>query len=155
MTKAILPTKPLDVDGMRRALENALTMSAKAVQVDFGVTVQTWDHGVTFAIEQPAPLARTVATDDSIYGMLNAGTKAHRILPRNGGTLRFNSPFKAKTSPRSISSGPGARGSNEVWARGVDHPGTTAREWDQVIAEKWKKLLPTQLQRAIDAEVSR
>lgn len=154
-SKVILPKRLVsDPARMGRAIANQLNMTALAVKVDFGVTVQTWSDKPSFTIEAQGDWSRTVGTDDDIYAMLNEGTGPHVIAPRRGGVLAFRTPFQAKTLPRSISSGPGRRGANVAFTRGVvHHPGTKAREWDTVIAEKWDRLFAQQMQRAIDAEV--
>ncbi|KPV42212.1 hypothetical protein SE17_44480, partial [Kouleothrix aurantiaca] len=73
-SRVILPKKLIsNPEAMRRALTNGLEAAARAIQVDFGVTTQTWEHGVTFAIEAPTPWQRLIGTSDSIYTMLNEG----------------------------------------------------------------------------------
>ena len=152
--KAILPRNLISNPAkMRRVITNTLNEQALAIQVDFQVTVATWDNKPSFSIKASG-WRREIGTDGEIYSMLNAGTKAHRILPKNGKVLRFRGPFQAKTVPNSISSGPGGKGTDETFARGVNHPGTKARNWDKTIAKKWRRLLGKQFQRAIDAAVN-
>jgi len=152
--KLIIPKKLIaDPQKMARALTNALNGVAKDIQVDFKVTTQTWKHRADFAISNPATYTRRVATDDTIYGYVSGGTRPHRIAPKGGGMLRFNTPFKAKTVPNKIMSGPGSVGGATVFSRGVNHPGTTARNFDVAIKEKWDKQFAQIMQRAIDSEV--
>lgn len=154
-SKAIIPKQlACNPVAMARVIENTLNARALDIKLDFGITVQTWDHKVSFEIANPSPWERTVSTEDDIYVMLNKGTKKHRILPKSGGVLRFTGPFQAKTVPNSISSGSGSKGSKETFSRGVDHPGTEARNWSKAIAKKWRRLITGLFQRAIDAEVS-
>jgi hypothetical protein len=127
-------------------------MSALAVKVDFEVTSQTWKHQPSFTIKA-SPGERVISTADEIYGYVDQGTRPHVIRPRAGKRLRFSPGGRAKTSPGQIRSGSGARGSGVVWAKQVNHPGTKARNFSKAIAAKWRKLLPQQMQRAIDAEV--
>lgn len=151
-SKVIIPRKlSVDPAKMARAIQNTLTNVAENIRIDFLVTVQTWEHKPTFAIIASA-WSRTVGTDGDIYAMLNKGTRPHIIRPKAGGVLVFRTPFRSKTLPRSISSGAGGKGLNQVITRGpVHHPGTAAREWDQVIAQKWDKQVGPIFQRAIDA----
>lgn len=150
---AILPKgKKLN---MRRVIENTLTAQAKAIKVDFALPAQTWRHKVGVSIATTAPYERTITVDDDIYAMLNEGTKAHDIKPkRPGGVLRFQGPFRAKTVPNEIRSNKGGVGKVVTWSRGVHHPGTKARNWDRVIAKKWRERLGGIFQRAIDSEVT-
>lgn len=152
MTKAILPKKlAADPKRMARVLTNALGASAKAVQVDFKVTTQTWQHQPTFAITSPSPYVRQIATDDAVYAMLNQGTKPHVITPKRSKVLRFTGPFRPKSRPGYIGSNKGSQGSAEVFTRQVNHPGTTARAWSKAIKRKWDRQFAAQMQRAIDA----
>lgn len=140
---------------MRRVIENTLTAQAKAIKVDFALPAQTWRHKAPVSIAKTAPYERTITVDDEIYAMLNEGTAAHDIKPkRPGGLLRFQGPFRAKTVPNEIRSNKGSVGNVVTWSRGVHHPGTKARNWDRVIAKKWRERLGGIFQRAIDAEVT-
>ncbi len=151
-SKVVLPKKLIsDPAKMAKVIQNTLNEQALAVKIDFEVTVQTWGDPASFTVVAPSPFVREIGTGDSIYSMLNAGTKPHAILPKRGKTLRFRGPFQAKTVPNSISSGPGSVGTTEMYRRGVQHPGTEARNWDTVIAKKWRRLFARQMQRAIDA----
>jgi len=154
-SRLIIPKKLIaDPAKMARALTNGLNATAKGVQTDFNVTVQTWQHKPTFAISSPTPYQREISTDDTIYAFVNEGTKAHDIRPKQpGGRLLFTTPFRAKTVPRQIRSNAGSKGSTPVVAQVVHHPGTEARAFDVVIAEKWDKQMPTIMQRSIDSEV--
>jgi hypothetical protein len=154
-SRVIIPRRlSVDPKAMSRAIVSTLNAVALDIQTDFRVTVQTWSDKPTFAIASPTPWTRTIGTSDAIYSMLNEGTKEHDIFPKAGGILVFGTPFRSKTLPRSISSGPGFKGKNKVISRhGVHHPGTAAREWDTTIAAKWDKQVGTIFQRAIDAAV--
>lgn len=140
---------------MRRVIDNTLTAQAKAIKVDLALPAQTWRHKVGVSIATTAPYERTITVDDDIYAMLNEGTKAHDIKPkRPGGILRFQGPFRAKTVPNEIRSNKGSVGNVVTWSRGVHHPGTKARNWDRVIAKKWRERLGAIFQRSIDSEVT-
>lgn len=153
-SKVILPKKLIvDVKAQKRAVTNTLNATAKGIKADFGVTTQTWNHRPEFTIEAPEAYVREIGTDDPVYNMLNEGTPEHDIRPRHSKVLHFQTPFRSKTVPRQIRSRKGATGKNDVFSRGVHHPGTEAREWDKVIAEKWGRQLGTIFQRAIDSEL--
>jgi hypothetical protein len=149
----IIPKKlSVDPRKMAQAITNTLNATALGIRTDFAVTVQTWNDKPLFAITSPTVYTREIGTDDAIYAMLNEGTKAHEIFPKPGKILVFGTPFRSKTLPRQIASGPGSKGKQKVISRhGVHHPGTDARQWDTTIADKWRKQFPTVMQRAIDA----
>lgn len=140
---------------MRRVIENTLNAQAKAIKVDLALPAQTWRHKAPATIAKTGPYERTITVDDPIYVMLNDGTKPHDIKPKKpGGMLRFQGPFRAKTVPNEIRSNKGSVGAVVTWSRGVHHPGTKARNWDRVIAKKWRGRIGDIFQRAIDSEVT-
>lgn len=154
-SRVIIPKKlSVNPQAMARAITNTMNATALAIQTDFRVTAQTFDDKPTFAIDSPTAYTRTIGTDDENYTRLNVGTRPHIIAPRPGGTLVFRTPFRSKTVPRTIGSGAGSKGRNVVFTRKpIHHPGTEARAFDQVIAEKWRRQFAQIMQRAIDAEV--
>lgn len=152
--KLILPKQLIaDPKKLARALGNALNGVAKDIQLDFRVTTQTWEHKPSFPISSPSAYRRIVSTDDQIYAFVNDGTRAHIIRPKGGGVLVFRGPFRAKTVPNQIASTAGSVGTAETFTRGVNHPGTKARNFDKAIHDKWERLFGPIMQRAIDAEV--
>jgi hypothetical protein len=150
----IKPTKLVFNAAQRaRVIQNTLTATAKAIKVDHDVTTQTWSNRPTFTIDTPTPYERTIATDDAIYAMLDAGTKAHTIKPRRGGgILKFTTPFRSKTLPNQIMSRAGSKGTASAIARVVHHPGTAPRKWAKTVAAKWQQQVGAIFQRALDAE---
>lgn len=148
---AILPKhKKLN---MRRVIENTLTAQAKAIKVDLALPAATWRHKAPVSIATTAPYERTITVADEIYAMLNEGTRAHDIVAKNKPFLVFKYPFRPKTVPNEIRSNKGGVGNQWAKKRVVKHPGTKARNWDRVIAKKWRERLGSIFQRAIDAEV--
>jgi len=138
---------------MELAIVNSLDMTARAIKVDFGVTTQTWRRRPMFQIDEPAWDTRDIYTTSEIYGYVSGGTRPHVIRPRMASRLAFPANYAAKTTPRSIASRPGGSSGPTVTAREVFHPGTQAREFDIVIAEKWGRQFPVTLDRAIAAAI--
>lgn len=150
---AIKPKRsPFRPDQMRRVVTNTMSALAKAIKVDYDVTTQTWDNRPKVTIAGSGPDEREIAVQSAIYAMLEGGTKPHLIRPRRAKVLAFRSPFRAKTVPNQIMSGPGSQGSTDVFTKAVRHPGTKPRNWSKVIAQKWRKQAPVVMQRAIAAE---
>lgn len=155
--KAVIPTRlALDPQRLMRGIQNGLDASARAVKVDFGVTTQTWKKKPEFTITETDD-GRIVGTDDEIYGYVNDGTPAHDITPKRGKILVFpwggKGSYRPKTSVRTIGSTDGGSSGGIVKLKRVKHPGTDAREFDAVIAEKWREQFPQTMQRALDSEV--
>jgi hypothetical protein len=151
----IKPDRPVfSLAHQRRAITATLEMVADGIAQDFDKTTATWHDRPSFAVRKRGEFVREISTSHRVYAMLNEGTREHLILPRASKVLRFQTPFRAKTVPRSISSGPGSQGGDTVWSRGVHHPGTEPREWDQTIADKWSADVGRLFQRAIGEAVS-
>ncbi len=141
---AIVPRGNLpDGAQMARVIENTLTAVALDVQVDFGVTVQTWKHKPKFSIKRER-YKRTVSTSDKVYKFVTRGTKVRRAL--------MSPDFMPKTRTGWIGSNKG-RGGVVFISKRLKLPGIKAREFEETIQAKWKKLMPKVFQRAIDAEV--
>ena len=112
---------------------------------DFGDIVQrklqsatrTWEHKPEFKIdvlsEGSASARVMVSTDSKIFGYVNDGTRPHTIVPkRPGGVLAFNSRFSPKSRPGSLQARRGFSGPPVRFSRGVRHPGTQARKFDEL-----------------------
>src|SRR4030042_951153 len=138
VTKAIKPAR-LQVEAMRAALEAKADEVSKDILLEFEITTATWEHQVKFEREisvGPNSIDVLVGTDDEIYGYVNGGTRAHVILPKGDYPLKFQAGYSAKTTPGLISSKSGGPYGEVVFARGVIHPGTEARNFDENIAKK-------------------
>lgn len=143
-----------DLRRAARASQNGLDAAAKGVQADFAATTRTWNHQPEFTITAPSPDRRLITTDDAVWSMLDDGTRPHTIRPRFGKVLRFAAGGTPKSRRRYLGANKGSTGTQLVYARGVDHPGTEAREWSTAAQEKWDTQLPIVMQRAIDSEVT-
>ena len=140
-------------DKLARAVANTLDGAAKGALVDFKVTTQTWNHQPDFAIDQPSADRRVVGTDDDIYGYVTHGTKPH-VIVAHGKALAFpGGGFRPKSRPRYIGANKGSKGGAIIFRPRVNHLGSAPREFDEAIAEKWRKELPVVMQRAIDSEL--
>ena len=129
----------LKAGAAQRIMRNALRTEARHIKKEFEKTTATWDHDVDFREHTHLKLSYSVMsveveTDDEIYHFVSGGTKPHDIRPKKqGGTLAFQSGYKAKTSPRQIGSRSGGSFGATVFAKAVKHPGTKAREFPEVI----------------------
>jgi len=151
----IIKPKKMKVDALRLALLNELRAVGKDVKQDFESTTRTWEHKPKFEISisltAPGPILE-VSTSDEIYRYVNKGTRRHLIWAgaytgkSDKKVLAFPSASTSKTTPRVIGSGPGSRSSDKVIRPYVDHPGTKARNFDEEIAKKWKKLFKRRME---------
>jgi len=150
--KPIHPSK-LNLPAMQQELEDEANSIADDIMLDFLLTTGTWEHDVKFEkIVQVGPdsIEILVDTDDEIYGYVNNGTRPHVILPKKeGGVLAFPSAYSAKTTPGIASSHAGGSSGETVFAKGVLHPGTEARKFDEIISKDWEKRFKSRLQEAM------
>ena len=135
VTKAIKPAR-LKSEAMFKALERAADTFSKDILLEFELTTGTWEHKVKFEREVsvgPASIDILVGTDDEIYNYVDKGTREHVILPKGDYPLAFQSGYNAKSTPGLISSKSGGPYGDVVYARGVIHPGTEPRNFDETI----------------------
>ena len=148
--KQIKPAR-LNEPGMRRAILSAMQETGKEIKKDFDRTTVTWKSRPEFEIVMSITkgLELFVWTDNEIYGYVSEGTEEHVILPVNAKALRFREGYHAKTKPRVIQSFSGGPFGKVVFAAGVIHPGTEAREFAQVIQKKWQPRFKRRMEKAM------
>lgn len=151
MTRAIIPNSMISLAAQRSAVKAAMDNAAKQAKAEFEKTTATWSRRPEFTIEAPSEFSRTIATDSEIYGYVNDGTRPH-IIPVSGTAVIFPGGLP-KTAPRIIGSGTGSPGKRTFTTKPIHHPGTEAREFDDVIAEQMEPKLATEIQRAVDGGV--
>jgi hypothetical protein len=153
----IVPPK-LDAKRLIRGLRNGMKNASENVIVDFMTTTKTWKHQPEFKATEVSAAEWIISTDDSVWSMLDDGTKPHIIRPKRAKRLRFQwggqGSYKAKTRPGYLGSNKGRVSGPIVFRKQVRHPGTKPRKWTDAAKVKWDRELGDIVQRAIDAEVS-
>jgi len=97
-----------------------------------------------------------VTINDQIYTWVSGGTRPHVIRPKGPGyPLRFQSGYKAKTIPGSLTPSGGGKFGPEVRAFEVHHPGTAPRRFVETASEKVELEIPRILQAEIERELSK
>lgn len=140
-------TKAINFNRFATAAQRGLRDAAEDAVKDFEKTTATWKTAVVFTIKEQKD-GFVIGTDNRIWIYGDKGTRAHRIVAHRK-RLRFGIGGRAKTRPGFIGSQAGARGGGQVFARAVNHPGTTARGWSKLIAAKYK----AQMSRYIDKRI--
>lgn len=154
--EAVVPKQDVvDVKKLLGVIRGAQLEVARGMRTDLQKTTRTWKTKVIFVIKVTgvSEAVIEVYTDNQIYAYVTYGTKPHIIRPRRGKVLAFGKPFRAKTSVRWLGSRNGVKGTQTVYAREVHHPGTEARMFHEVIADKWQPVFTALLQRRIDNAV--
>lgn len=152
LAKAIKPKK-LDIPAMVKALSDEAEAISKDMLLDFEVTTAGWEHPVLFEriiSIGPTSIDILVGTDDEIYTYVDKGTRPHLILPVRAKALHFQSGYKAKSVPNVITSNMnGGPFGDDVFSKGVMHPGTEARNFDETIRKKWEPIFKRRMQAAM------
>ena len=150
---AILPKGDIiNVKQLMGVIRGAGVEVGRGMRTDLEKTTRTWKHKPIFTIriDTKGDALVSVFTDSLIYYFVSHGTEPHIIKPRRKKVLAFNVPFTAKTKVRWIGSRNGSRGKLQVFSKGVMHPGTEAREYDQVVTDKSQPKFEILMQRRID-----
>ena len=152
----VIKPKKMNQRAFNAVLLDTLADAEKGILKDFTDTTKTWKHKPEFEhghMLNPRRGKAYVQTDDEIYGYVNNGTRPHRIPKTGNARLRFKwggkGSYRPKTKPRTFGSRPGGPTGPWTGAAWVQHPGTKAREFDQIIAKRWKSLLPRALRSAL------
>lgn len=128
-----------------KAIEAAKIAETEDVVKDFEKTWKTWRHKPRVTVRITKDGAET-RVNDQVWNWLDQGTKPHVIMPRRAKRLRFQLGFTPKTRVGSLSSGGGGSSGPTVFSRGVNHPGTKARGWSELIQEASEKRFPGRVQ---------
>lgn len=146
LVKLIKPGK-MDLKQLEADLFAVMEAEGKRCVTDFQRTTRTWRNKPPFAhlvvmrgmkdavvragLTSWVHGSAIVGKNAEVWGMLNVGTRPHPIRPRRAKLLRFRTGYKAKTTPRQMTSRAGGTYGDVVFSRGVMHPGTDAREWTE------------------------
>jgi len=155
--QAIKPPKMPTGEEYAKAMQAAVQKSAGLVLRDLQSTVRTWKTKVVFDVtitEQNGNYSVVAGTDSDVYKYVDEGTRAHPIKPKRSKYLRFSSGYRAKTRPQIIGSQDGGRTGDDVFSKGVNHPGTKARQFTKVIVSRRQKTVEQEVSQAI-AKVNR
>lgn len=136
--KQIKPSR-LRVDAMRLQLLNDMRKVGTGIKADFEKTTATWKTPVKF--EEQISLSGgpqvEIFTLSKIYGYVDQGTRPHVIRPKKAKALRFQSGYKAKTTPGIIGSSAGGPFGDVVFSKAVNHPGNAPRNFSKEIQKIW------------------
>jgi hypothetical protein len=138
---------------MLAALGKESQAVADDILLDFELYTATWEHEVKFeeiVAVGPKTIEAFVGTDDEIFGYVDQGTRPHVIRPKNAKALHFFPGYVPKTQPGMEVSGKGGYSgdSQEVFSKGVNHPGTEPRH---IVEDKQKEWQPKFLKRMQEA----
>lgn len=111
------------------AVEQGLDQASLEALQDFEKTTETWMDKPAFDVQKETG-QRTIGTDSQIYSYINDGTAVRYAT--------MTPDFEAKTEPRVLGARAGSGGVLFV-SRRVPKPGIRAREFDDVIANKFEQ----------------
>lgn len=137
--KALKPAALPSADEYLAAIEKSTYKAAGLLLRDLEATVRTWNKKPTFDVtitRTGDDYSVTAGTDNEIYGYVDGGTKAHAIRPKRSKYLRFSSGYKAKTRVGIIGSNDGGSSGDDVFSKGVWHPGFPGRKFTETIQKR-------------------
>lgn len=140
--KVIIPQKALFNSGkFIAALKTHLRQKTDPdLKRFFKGTTEGWQKQPEFRahhFETAQQIGVRVYTSDDIYGLVNAGSPPHLILPRNRGFLRFQPGYSSATKPGSLRSRAYRRTGKTVKRGSVKHPGFAARKFNKQIKDAY------------------
>lgn len=150
--RAILPSVPTNPALLATLLDAGNRRIADQIKRDFERTTRTWTKKVTFFVTKKKSGAEIVwfaGTENKVYGYVSLGTIPHTIRAKNAPYLRFQTGYKAKTTPNVLGSGQG--GASGAWVQTVEvhHPGTDARNFHVIIADRFRDKVVLEANRAL------
>lgn len=157
LVKPIVP-RIYDTKALRRTIETEFEAEGKHQVREFKKTVSSWEGekpNFTYEFEVThtdatllvGPTGSKHAVQKWVW--TDQGTRPHTIRAKRAPLLRFQSGFRAKTTPYKFMSSRGWRGGNWVSARSVRHPGTKPRYWSVTMRKKRKKPLYNRIDKAV------
>lgn len=141
---------------LREVLMQELDAGADLLLRRYQKTTRTWTTQVEFYIIKTA-FTRSVRTKNSTFIYVDRGTPPHTIESKNPsiGFLQFRKGYRAKTTPRLISSKKGGEYGKYVRKDIVQHPGIEAREFSETIQAEVAPIIVERIERKIAAAIRR
>ena len=155
--KYTLPKMKFGAKDFVNAVERAMrTQTGPGVQRVLEGTVNGWENKPEFRFKQTTTsnkisiLIYADGKNADLYSLVNKGSPAHIIRPRqSGGLLRFQPGYSAATKPRSLMSKGKKRSGDFVSASVVSHPGFEAREFDVTTADYYEPKFQREMRASI------
>ena len=154
MPKWIKP-KRIPIGEIDRRLRFALEQAGAIVRADYQLFTATWEHDSLpeWHAKAPRKVGRDLIwdywTDSTPFIYVELGTEPHTIRARFAPMLKFQTGFIAKTKPRQLMSGPGARFGDWASKLEVQHPGNEPRNVSIEIAKRVQPYLVRYIAQAI------
>lgn len=156
--KAFIPSTPKDPKQFSKELERRYARIAEQIRRDFDKTVSTWEKKPKFTVKRIRDASGAIifeaGTDNEIYGYVTMGTEAHVIRAKNAPFLSFRYGGSPKTTPNLLTSKAGFIGNSWAQKQEVNHPGTEARNFHTIIAERFKNKVVKESNEALRSYLS-
>lgn len=149
-----VPNKLRNGLDLRAIMTQELDNGAEELLRRYKKTTATWDHQPDFYIISTA-FTRSIRTQDKIFIYVDRGTPAHTIPAGNIGFLQFRQGYRAKTTPRVISSKKGGEYGKYVRKDIVQHPGIQPREFSETIQEEVTPRIVASIEKKIASAIRR
>lgn len=147
LAKTIKPKK-LRVDKIRLNLLNELRKEGRVIAAEFRKTTAAWEGEkpdfeilVSLAGNDAVVIVGPTGSDKAVNKWVwgDKGTKPHKIRAKNKPRLVFKAGYSPKTKVGTLASFPGGSFGPTVSKFEVQHPGTEARGWSELVMKRGRK----------------
>lgn len=141
-SEIIMAQRRYTVKGIKKLFKQTVFGWSAAKKPDFSFTQNVSSNSIGVNIFPSGNGA-------DIYGLVNAGSPRHTIIPRKF-FLQFRPGYRAATRPGSLMSSRAYRSGKTVQGSRVNHPGFKARNFTQLIAKEYAPEFTKEMQEAIN-----
>lgn len=146
------------VPDLAQLVKTELRREVVNVKRELALPTRRFKHTVEFYEKQPSGAASSgveVFTPDKVYNILDKGAKPHKIRAKKAKALAFNTFFRAKTKPNTLSSSAGKSAPPVGFAKEVQHPGIKARAWTRLVLKRSRPRFQRNVDKAVRVAVAR
>ena len=149
---------PFNAAAFEREIKKAVSDVGRQMKRDFESPVSTWNNRPSFRmhdINAGTNVGVEVYTEHDIFAWVSQGTNGpggswYPIRPRNARRLHYQSSYRAKTTPSSLTASSGGKYGQWITRNRVKHPGIqNPRRFDEQVAQLALPVLVARVEQAL------